>query len=433
MFIYFHIKSCSGCRVSLPAYDAILSKDYVKKIEKALLEADPNVFNENGAIEEPVKKDKVKESNDQKSDASESVTKLEKQTVPELSTKSQDAGPDFSSKGQDEGRIDFVLKTGNSDDNIVLSVIENEKTKEMLKEVTSFISKSQTEENSKDGKEENYIEVASKTEENSEDDKKENYKEATTLMSKSQTEENIDGDKKKNVEEVTSVITKSQIEENNEGDEKENYVKESSNNVKANCEESVMLDSKVNTEPQIESCENDNAIKTKGNKGAHIKEKDCQTKENGNDAIPEGVDEAKCNEPNNAVDFNCDAEIQKQTAELSENSNSKYPQNDNALTTSAEHNETKGTPDVNDPNYLRANAIAFTSYERNKSILKLKKVKKHDARNLPTFLWPQSEVQTVWHDQLCEYLLTLLTPIPQNGQTHSNNLTAVADELFEYV
>ena len=28
-------------------------------------------------------------------------------------------------------------------------------------------------------------------------------------------------------------------------------------------------------------------------------------------------------------------------------------------------------------------------------------------------------------------ILTLLTPTPQNGQTHSNNSSATADELFE--
>ena len=33
-----------------------------------------------------------------------------------------------------------------------------------------------------------------------------------------------------------------------------------------------------------------------------------------------------------------------------------------------------------------------------------------------------------------EYLhLTLQGPVPQNGQTHSNNLLATADELFECV
>ena len=405
VFIYFHIKSCPGCRVSLPAYDAILSKNYDKKIEKALLEADPNVFNENEATEEPVKKDKVKEKN-RESDTSENVTKLEKPTISELSTRSQDAGPDSSTKSQDEGRIDFVLKTGNSDDNIVLSVIENEKTKEMLKEVTSFISKSQTEENSEGGKKENCIEVASQTEENGEGDKKENFEEVTSLMSKSHTEENIDGDKKKNFEEVTSLITKSQTEENSEGDKKENYIKERSNNAKTNCEESILLDSEVNTEAEIEVCENDSAVKTEGNEGEYTNEKDHQTKKNGIDVIPEAVDEVKSNEPN-LTDFNCDAEIQKQGAELSENRNSKYPQNDNGLTTSTEHNYTEGTPDVNDPNYLRANAMAFTSYEQNKSILKLKKGKKHDSRNLPTFLWPQGEVQTVWHDQLSKYLVTL--------------------------
>ena len=31
------------------------------------------------------------------------------------------------------------------------------------------------------------------------------------------------------------------------------------------------------------------------------------------------------------------------------------------------------------------------------------------------------------------YDLTLYVPIPQNGQTHSNNLSALADELFECV
>ena len=30
-------------------------------------------------------------------------------------------------------------------------------------------------------------------------------------------------------------------------------------------------------------------------------------------------------------------------------------------------------------------------------------------------------------------ILTLQKPIPQNGQTHSNNSLAKADELFEYV
>ena len=30
-------------------------------------------------------------------------------------------------------------------------------------------------------------------------------------------------------------------------------------------------------------------------------------------------------------------------------------------------------------------------------------------------------------------LLTLYTPIPQNGQTHSNNLPVTANELFECV
>ena len=30
-------------------------------------------------------------------------------------------------------------------------------------------------------------------------------------------------------------------------------------------------------------------------------------------------------------------------------------------------------------------------------------------------------------------LLTLYKPIPENGQTHSNNSLAKADELFEYV
>ena len=30
-------------------------------------------------------------------------------------------------------------------------------------------------------------------------------------------------------------------------------------------------------------------------------------------------------------------------------------------------------------------------------------------------------------------LLTLKAPIPQNGQTHSNNSSATADELFERV
>lgn len=399
MFIYFHIKSCSGCRVSLPAYDAILSKNYDKKIEKALLEADPNVFNENEASEEPVEKDKVKEKN-RESDASENVTKLEKPTISELSAKSDDAGPDSSTKSQDEGRIDFVLKTGNSDDNIVLSVIENEKTKEMLKEVTSFISKSQTDENGEGGKKENCIEVVSQTEENGEDDKQENHEEVRSLMSKSQTEENIDENKKKNVEQVSSLITKSQAEEKSDGDKKENNIKEASNNVKTNCEESNLLDSKVNTEAEMESCENESAIKTKGNEGVYINDKDHQTEKKGIDSIQEAVDEVKCNEP---IDFNCDAEIQKQTVEPSENRNSKYPQNDNALTSSTEHNYTNGTLDVNGLNYIRTNAIAFTAYERNKSILKLKKGKKHDARNLPTFLWPQGEVQTVWHDQLSEY------------------------------
>ena len=34
--------------------------------------------------------------------------------------------------------------------------------------------------------------------------------------------------------------------------------------------------------------------------------------------------------------------------------------------------------------------------------------------------------------QGCEKLiLTILTPTPQNGQTHSNNSSATADELFE--
>ena len=410
MFIYFHIKSCSGCRVSLPAYDAILSKNYDKKIEKALLEADPNVFNENEASEEPVEKDKVKEKN-RKSDASENVTKLEKPTISELSAKSDDPGPDSSTKSQDEGRIDFVLKTGNSDDNIVLSVIENEKTKEMLKEVTSFISKSQTDENGEGGKKENCIEVVSQTEENGEDDKKENHEEVTSLMSKSQTEENIDESKKKNVEQVSSLTAKSQAEEKSDGDKKENNIKEASNNVKTNCEESNLLDSEVNTEAEMESCENESAIKTKGNEGVHINDKDHQTEKKGfdaiqeavDDAIQEAVDEVKCNEPNNSIDFNCDAEIQKQTVEPFENSNPKYPQNDNTLTSSTEHNYTNGTLDVNGLNYIRANAIVFTPYERNKSILKLKKGKKHDARNLPTFLWPQGEVQTVWHDQLSEY------------------------------
>ena len=29
--------------------------------------------------------------------------------------------------------------------------------------------------------------------------------------------------------------------------------------------------------------------------------------------------------------------------------------------------------------------------------------------------------------------ITLKAPIPQNGQTHSNNSSVTADELFEYV
>ena len=31
------------------------------------------------------------------------------------------------------------------------------------------------------------------------------------------------------------------------------------------------------------------------------------------------------------------------------------------------------------------------------------------------------------------FFLTLKAPIPQNGQTYSNNLSATADELFECV
>ena len=34
---------------------------------------------------------------------------------------------------------------------------------------------------------------------------------------------------------------------------------------------------------------------------------------------------------------------------------------------------------------------------------------------------------------LVSYFLTLEAPTPQNGQTHSNNLSAKADELFECV
>ena len=35
--------------------------------------------------------------------------------------------------------------------------------------------------------------------------------------------------------------------------------------------------------------------------------------------------------------------------------------------------------------------------------------------------------------QTIKMLLISLTPTPQNGQTHSNNSSAIADELFECV
>ena len=35
--------------------------------------------------------------------------------------------------------------------------------------------------------------------------------------------------------------------------------------------------------------------------------------------------------------------------------------------------------------------------------------------------------------KLISYELTLTAPLPQNGQTHSNNLSGTADELFDCV
>ena len=35
--------------------------------------------------------------------------------------------------------------------------------------------------------------------------------------------------------------------------------------------------------------------------------------------------------------------------------------------------------------------------------------------------------------KLISYELTLKAPLPQNGQTHSNNLSETADELFDCV
>ena len=39
----------------------------------------------------------------------------------------------------------------------------------------------------------------------------------------------------------------------------------------------------------------------------------------------------------------------------------------------------------------------------------------------------------LWTTTINDFMLTLYTPIPQNGQTQWNNSSATADELFECV
>ena len=39
----------------------------------------------------------------------------------------------------------------------------------------------------------------------------------------------------------------------------------------------------------------------------------------------------------------------------------------------------------------------------------------------------------LWTTTINDFTLTLYTPIPQNGQTHSSNSSAIADELFQCV
>ena len=46
-----------------------------------------------------------------------------------------------------------------------------------------------------------------------------------------------------------------------------------------------------------------------------------------------------------------------------------------------------------------------------------------------TFLLIFNKLNVIAYDR--SYPLTLLAPTPQNGQTHSNKLSAKADELFE--
>ena len=48
-----------------------------------------------------------------------------------------------------------------------------------------------------------------------------------------------------------------------------------------------------------------------------------------------------------------------------------------------------------------------------------------------TFLLIFNKLNVIAYDR--SYPLTLLAPTPQNGQTHSNKLSAKADELFECV
>ena len=51
-----------------------------------------------------------------------------------------------------------------------------------------------------------------------------------------------------------------------------------------------------------------------------------------------------------------------------------------------------------------------------------------------TFLLIFNKLNVIAYDRSYRsYPLTLLAPTPQNGQTHSNKLSAKADELFECV
>ena len=102
VFIYFYIKSCTGCRVNLPSYDSILSKNYAAKLEKALLEFNTKIV-ENG----------LQETNEYGDINCGNIQKFE-----EMSSNAQDK----------KSRIDFQVKSSNANGKIIVTQITDSPT-----------------------------------------------------------------------------------------------------------------------------------------------------------------------------------------------------------------------------------------------------------------------------------------------------------------